>query len=123
MQGVIEREKREQLQLHPLPQVFESLLSSEALPPEAQPQDPAAGVAPADGEEDGEATEAPPLSPSPAATEDMHEERSQAASPDAEAPAEGTGGRASPDVTIGTFSFTFLGATFRCSALANSTTA
>lgn len=126
MQGVIEREKSEQLQLRPLPEVFESLLGSEAPPPEPQPLDTGAGDVPADGEADGEAdgaadgeeggdaAEAPPPSPSPADTDNMPEERSQAASPDAEALAGGTSGRSSPDVAIGDFSFTFLGATFRC---------
>lgn len=118
MQGVIEREKSEQLQLRPLPEVFESLLGSEVLPPEQQPLSTAAADVPADGKADGEAggdaAEAPPPSPSPVGTDNMQEERSQAASPDAEALAGGTSGRASPDVAIGDFSFTFLGATFRC---------
>lgn len=118
VQGVIEREKREQLQLLPLPQVFESLLSSEAQPPDPQPQN-----APSD-ENPSDSTEPPPpgpvdvemgpQSPSPVEREDMDGEGCGAGSLEAGAAAEEGTGRSSPDVAIEEFSFTFLGATFRC---------
>lgn len=122
VQGVIERDKSEQLQLHPLPEVFESLLGSQAdapatseacAPPEGAPAD--AAPAPEPSPPAQEPAPSPSASPSPQ-LEDAQD--TGEAGPGGPSSPEGSSpDRRSPDVPIEDFSFTFLGAVFRWGGL------